>query len=71
MAEDVRDGRNLIRTTASGRELWRATPPFIGQNDCFTNILFDPHHLKAWTWSCYEVAIDVDTGEVTVLTFTK
>jgi len=71
MAEDVRDGRNLIRTDASGREVWRATPPLSGQNDCFTNILPDQHRLKAGTWSGYEVAVDVETGKVSVLTFTK
>lgn len=71
MAEEVRDGRNLIRTDASGVELWRATPPLGSQNDCFTNILPDPYQLKAGTWSGYEVAIDMDTGDVTVLAFTK
>ncbi len=71
MDEAVGDGRNLIRTDATGREIWRATPPLVGHNDCFTNILPDPHRLKLGTWCGYEVAVDVETGEVTVISFTK
>ena len=74
MAEDVRDGRNLIATNRDGVEVWRATPVMFNdpvQEDCFTALRWDGFHLTAHTWSCYTVAIDADSGEVTILEFTK
>jgi len=74
MADDVRDGRNLIRTAADGAEIWRAEPTFYeeaGQKDCFTQFSWDGSKLIAWTWSCYMVAVDIDTGAVETLAFTK
>jgi len=74
IAEDVRDGRNLIATDRRGVEVWRAKPVIFGdagQQDCFTSIRWDGIHLTAHTWSCYQVAVDADTGDVTILAFTK
>lgn len=74
MADDVRDGRNLIATDRNGVELWRAKPVLYGdpvRQDCFTAIRWDGVNLTAYTWSCYKVSVDPDTGEVTVLEFTK
>lgn len=74
MAEDVKDGRNLIATDRRGAEVWRAKPVTFDHpatKDCFTAIRWDGVSLRAYTWSCYEVSVDADTGEVTVLSFTK
>jgi|EP00456_Euglypha_rotunda_P059356 hypothetical protein len=74
MANDVRDGRNLIATDRNGVELWRAKPVNYGdtmRQDCFTAIRWDGVNLTANTWSCYRVLIDTDTGKVTILEFTK
>ena len=74
MADEVRDGRNLIRTDQSGREMWRAEPTHYGDRgteDCFTKMDWDGHHLTAFTWTCYRVAIDIETGVVTTIGFTK
>lgn len=74
MADDVKDGRNLIATDRNGAELWRAQPVFFNdprQEDCFTAIRWDGASLTAFTWSCYKVSVDPDSGEVTVLEFTK
>lgn len=74
MAEEVQDGRNLIRTTIDGIELWRAEPPLYreaGQNDCFTQIAWDGEALIAWTWSCFKVEVNLANGAVTTLAFTK
>lgn len=72
MSEQVSDGRNLIRTSEAGQEIWRATPPLgAGSEDCFTHISFEPAGLKASTWSGYEVAVDMQTGKITVQSFTK
>lgn len=73
MAEEVRDGRNLIRADKEGRELWRAEPPFYraGQEDCFTKVAWDGATLTAFSWSCYRVSINPISGAVTILAFTK
>ena len=74
MADEVRDGRNLIATDRNGVELWRAKPVNYGdleRQDCFTAIRWDGVNLTAHTWSCYRVSVDPDSGEVTVLEFTK
>ena len=74
MADELRDGRNLIRNMPNGSELWRAEPPFYreaGQQDCFTQVAWDGVELIAWTWSCFKVAVDVETGAVQILAFTK
>jgi len=74
MADDVRDGRNLIATDRNGVEVWRAKPVIFDdprQQDCFTSIRWDGINLTAHTWSCYKVAVDPDTGDITVLEFTK
>ncbi len=69
MAEEVKDGRNLMRVDAAGQILWKASPP--DKQDCFTRIEWDGQALTANTWSCYRVAVDLENGEVTVLAFTK
>lgn len=74
MADEVRDGRNLIATDRNGVELWRAKPVNYGdpeRQDCFTAIRWDGATLTAYTWSCYKVSVDPGSGEVTVLEFTK
>jgi len=71
MAEEVKDGRNLMRIDVEGNILWKASPPTNNMQDCFTRIRWDGRALSANTWSCYRVAVDPDSGEVTVLEFTK
>ena len=74
MADDVKDGRNLIATDRHGAEVWRAKPVMFdqpGREDCFTSINWDGIQLTAHTFSAYRVAVDADTGDVTILEFTK
>ena len=71
MAEEVRDGRNLMRVDPEGCIIWKASPPTTGMQDCFTRMKWDGHMLTANTWSCYRVAVDPQNGNVTVLEFTK
>ena len=71
MAEEVKGGRNLVRVDADGNVLWKAAPPTNGMQDCFTRMLWDGRSLTANTWSCYRVSVDPQTGNVTVLEFTK
>jgi hypothetical protein len=74
MAEDVRDGRNLVATDRQGVEVWRAKPVIYGDprhQDCFTAIRWDGVNLTAYTWTGYKVSVDADSGDVTTLEFTK
>jgi len=74
MADEVRDGRNLIATDRHGEELWRAKPVIFNdprQQDCFTTIHWDGVSLTVYTWSGYKVSVDPDNGDVMVLAFTK
>ena len=74
MAEDVKDGRNLIATDRDGVEVWRAKPVIFGdprQEDCFTRMQWDGQNLRAFTFSGYEVSVDGNDGSVTLLAFTK
>ncbi|WP_020178442.1 hypothetical protein [Methylopila sp. M107] len=70
MAEEVKDGRNLMRLDARGHILWKASPPAAAQ-DCFTGMQWVGRTLIANTWSCYRVDIDLRNGDVTMIAFTK
>lgn len=69
MSEQMRDGRNVVRTDGSGNVLWRAVPPQSG--DCFTAIQWDGESLTANTWSGYLVRLSVPNGGIETLHFTK
>lgn len=71
MAEEMHDGRNLVRADPDGRVVWKAVPPLTGRQDCFTKMRWDGQALTAHTWSCYRVSVDVHDGSVTILEFTK
>ncbi len=70
-AEGMKDGRNLVRVDAKGNVLWKASPPIRDMPDCFTRMQWDGRTLTANTWSCYRVGVDLESGDVTVLEFTK
>jgi hypothetical protein len=74
MADEVQDGRNLVRYDQGGCEVWRAGPALYGtadRTDCFTAIAWDGTTLSGHTWSGYKMLIDLQDGAVTTLTFTK
>lgn len=71
MADDVQDGRNLMRVDRDGNVLWKASPVDTGGRDCFVHLEWDGQTLLANTFSCYRVSIDPDNGDVTILHFTK
>jgi len=69
MADEVRNGRNLVATDRNGVELWRAKP--LQAHDCFTGVSWDGVNLTAYTWFGYKVSIDPVSGDVAVIAFTK
>jgi len=70
-SDEARHGRNLVRITPEGQVVWRATPPENGTLDSFVAVEWEGAVLTASTWSCYRVTVDVDSGAITVLYFTK
>jgi hypothetical protein len=70
MLDDMKDGRNLVRVDPEGSILWRAKPAQ-GVPDCFMQMWWDGQTLTAHSWSGYRVGVDVESGGVTVLRFTK
>lgn len=71
MAEELKDGCNLMRVDADGNIIWKASPPTTGVQDCFTCISWDGRTLTANTWCGYRMRIDIQEGVVTILEFTK
>ena len=64
---------NLTRTDNEGREIWRAKPPaeIRVKDDCFVAVRWSGNGLTANTFSSYLVSVDVTSGSVTLLQFTK
>lgn len=71
MAEEVKYGRNLMRLDANGQVRWKATPIQPSAWDYFVAIQRDSGAFTANTWSGYQVGVDLENGDVTVLFFTK
>lgn len=69
---EVPDCRNLVLKDGDGVR-WRALPP-LGEEprrDCFVSVKWDGKALTAHTFSCFEVAVDLATGAIDILKFTK
>src|SRR5438046_1181703 len=60
---------NLARYRRDGSVVWRAELPDLGV-DSYVDFELSGE-LKAWSWSCYRVTLDLDSGRITSRTFTK
>jgi hypothetical protein len=61
--------QNLVRVQADGSIIWRASLPT--GDDTYTAAEMDGEKLVAWSWQCYRVQIDIETGRILEQTFTK
>jgi hypothetical protein len=61
---------NLFRITAGGDEVWRAVPPNTGP-DAWTQARIEGDEVVAFSWSCFEVRLDLATGYEISRVFTK
>jgi hypothetical protein len=67
----ARNIENLVREDALGNRVWSATLPQEGPSDSFTDVHLDGDRLIAHTCSCWIVSVDIGTGIVTRIAFTK
>ena len=61
---------NLWRYSYETGVIWRAELPQSG-SDCYVSFALEAVGLRANSWSCYLVAIDIETGRIQSRTFTK
>ena len=60
---------NLLRFNAEGLRMWAAEA--IEYGDVFTSMELNGDIISAFTWSCFSVAIDLDSGRIKSRIFTK
>jgi hypothetical protein len=61
---------NLVRVRPFGSVLWRAELPS-NETDSYTAAEISEGALSAYSWSCYRVRIDLETGRITERVFSK
>jgi hypothetical protein len=62
---------SVTRRRRDGFAVWTAPPPRGEMNDAWTAVRVDGRQVVAYSWSCYEVCLDLDTGAEITRSFTK
>ena len=62
---------SINRRRPAGTIVWTLEPPLGGGHDVWTSVQFEQGQLVAFSWSCYLVRIDPDTGAELSRVFTK
>ena len=60
---------NLRRVRSTGDVVWAASAP--NSSDIFTNVDWRDGRLVAWTWECFMITVDQETGRPVEVIFTK
>ena len=60
---------NLRRVRSTGDIVWAASTP--SSSDIFTDVDWRDGRLVAWTWECFIITVDQETGRPVEVTFTK
>ena len=68
-ASQSRVRANLRRLKSTGEVVWAASTP--SSSDIFTDVEWRDGHLVAWTWECFVITVDQDTGRPVEVLFTK
>ena len=64
--------RNLSRYSSSGDPVWTADlPTNVALSDAYVDVALEDGRLFAWSWSCYRVELNIDTGKIETSVFTK
>jgi len=62
---------SVTRRRRDGSIAWTATPPRGEVQDAWTAVGVEGRQLVAYSWSCFEVRFDLDTGTEITRSFTK
>jgi hypothetical protein len=54
-----------------GSMAWTALPPGGAPHDVWTDVRLDRQRVRAHSWSCYEVVLDLESGRKITRTFVK
>ena len=60
---------NLRRVTSTGDVVWAASPR--SSSDIFVNVDWRDGNLAAWSWECFSITVDPETGKLIDVTFGK
>ena len=60
---------NLRRVRSTGDIVWAASTP--SSSDIFTDVDWRDGRLVAWTWECFMITVDQETGRPVEVIFTK
>jgi hypothetical protein len=64
------DRGNLARVRDNGSEVWRVAPRVQSQ-DSWTVVRIENGRCRASTWSCWDVTLDLETGQELGRVFTR
>ena len=62
--------QNIFRCSPNGSIVWMAELPE-KSGDVYTNLEWHEQRLRAFSWSCFSVILDVETGKILSSVFTK
>ena len=62
--------QNVLRCSSNGSIVWVAELPE-KSGDVYTNLEWHKQKLRAFSWSCFSVTLDVETGKILSSVFTK
>jgi hypothetical protein len=68
-ASQSRVWANLRRLKSNGDVVWAASTP--SSSDIFTEVDWRDGRLVAWTWECFMITVDQETGRPIEVVFTK
>lgn len=63
--------QNLSRCSASKESVWVADLPTRSEPDAYVDVQVEGNRVIAWSWSCYQVELSVDSGAIEKVVFTK
>jgi hypothetical protein len=62
--------QNVLRCNSSGSIVWVAELPE-KSGDVYTYLDWHDQKLRAGSWSCFSVILDIETGKILASVFTK